>query len=46
MLRWLLHRKLNAEAKKLGESVDYLHHVVDVSPAAFLRFCTDSAVCE
>lgn len=40
MLRWLLHRKLNAEAKKLGESVDYLHHVVDVSPAAFLRFCT------
>ena len=40
MLRWLLHRKLNAEAKKLGESVDYLHHVVDISPAAFLRFCT------
>jgi alkylhydroperoxidase family enzyme len=40
MLRWLIHRKLNAEEKKLGESVDYLHHVVDVSPAAFLRFAS------
>jgi AhpD family alkylhydroperoxidase len=40
MIRWLLHRRLNAEAKKLGESVDYLHHVVDVSPGAFLRFCS------
>jgi hypothetical protein len=40
MLRWLIHRRLNAEEKKLGESVDYLHHVVDVSPAAFLRFCS------
>ena len=38
MLRWLIHRKLDAEEKKLGESVDYLRHVVDVSPAAFLRF--------
>jgi hypothetical protein len=40
MLRWLIHRRLDAEAKKLGESVDYLHHVVDVSPGAFLRFCS------
>ena len=40
MLRWLIHRKLKAEEKKLGESVDYLHHVVDVSPAAFLRFAS------
>jgi hypothetical protein len=40
MLRWLIHRRLKAEEKKLGESVDYLHHVVDVSPAAFLRFCS------
>jgi hypothetical protein len=39
MLRWLIHRRLNAEEKKLGESVDYLRHMVDVSPAAFLRFC-------
>ncbi len=39
MLRWLIHRRLDAEAKKLGESVDYLHHMVDVSPGAFLRFC-------
>lgn len=38
MLRWFLHRKLNSEEKKLGESVDYLRHVVDVSPGAFLRF--------
>jgi len=40
MLRWLIHRRLKAEEKKLGESVDYLHHVVDVSPAAFLRFAS------
>ena len=40
MLRWFLHRRLNAEARKLGESVDYLHHVVDVSPGAFLRFAS------
>jgi hypothetical protein len=37
MLRWLLRRRLDAEEKKIGESVDYLRHVVDVSPAAFLR---------
>ncbi len=40
MLRWFLHRKLNSEEKKLGVSVDYLRHVVDVSPAAFLRFAS------
>ncbi len=40
MLRWLIRRKLRAEEKKLGESVDYLRHVVDVSPAAFLRFAS------
>jgi hypothetical protein len=40
MLRWLIHRKLNAEEKKLGVPVDYLRHVVDVSPGAFLRFCS------
>lgn len=39
MLRWLIRRRLNAEEKKLGASVDYLRHVVDVSPTAFLRFC-------
>jgi hypothetical protein len=38
MLRWLLRRQLDAEEKKIGESVDYLRHVVDVSPAAMLRF--------
>ena len=40
MLRWFLHRKLNAEEKKLGESMDYLRHVLDVSPSAFLRFAS------
>lgn len=38
MLRWLIRRKLDAEEKKLGVSVDYLRHVVDISPVAFLRF--------
>jgi alkylhydroperoxidase family enzyme len=40
MLRWLIRRKLDSEEKKLGESCDYLRHVVDVSPGAFLRFAT------
>lgn len=38
MLRWFFRRKLDAEEKKLGESMDYLRHIVDVSPTAFLRF--------
>ncbi len=38
MLRWFFRRKLNAEEKRLGASMDYLRHVVDVSPTAFLRF--------
>lgn len=40
MLRWLLRRKLDAEEERLGESMDYLRHVVDVSPIAFLRFAS------
>ena len=40
MLRWLIRRKLAAEEKKLGASMDYLRHVVDASPAAFLRFAS------
>ena len=40
MLRSLFHRKLDSEEKKIGESVDYLRHIVDVSPAAFLRFAS------
>lgn len=40
MLRTIAHRILNSEEKKLGESVGYLHHVVDVSPGAFLRFAS------
>jgi hypothetical protein len=40
MLRWFLRRKLDTEEKKLGESMDYLRHIVDVSPGAFLRFAS------
>ncbi len=40
MLRWFLRNRLDAEEKKLGESMDYLRHVVDVSPAAMLRFAS------
>ncbi len=38
MLRALIHRILDSEEKKLGESVDYIRHVVDTSPGAFFRF--------
>jgi hypothetical protein len=40
MLRWLIRRKLDSEEKRLGASVDYLRHIVDVSPAAFLRLAS------
>lgn len=40
MLRWFFHRKLNAEEKKLGASMDYLRQIADVSPIAFLRFAS------
>jgi hypothetical protein len=40
MLRWLINRKLDSEEKKLGESVDYIRHIADVSPGAFLRFAS------
>ncbi len=38
MLRWFIRRKLDAEEKKLGVSIDYIRHVLDVSPTAFFRF--------
>jgi hypothetical protein len=38
MLRWFFRRKLDAEEKKLGESMDYLRYVVETSVPAFLRF--------
>jgi hypothetical protein len=40
MLRWFFRRKLDAEEKKLGVSVDYLRYIVDVSPSAFLHFAS------
>lgn len=40
MLRWLIRRKLDSEEKKLGAPVDYLRYITDVSPGAFLRFCS------
>lgn len=38
MFRWFVRRKLAAEEKKLGGSLDYLRHIVGVSRSAFLRF--------
>lgn len=38
MLRWLIRRKLDAEEKKLGVSIDYVRHVLEISPSAFFRF--------
>lgn len=40
MIRFFLRRRLDSEEKKLGESMDYLRHVLDVSPGAFLRFAS------
>ncbi len=40
MFRFLIRRGLDAQEKALGESVDYLRHVTDVSPAALLRFAS------
>ena len=40
MLRWFLRRRLDAEEKKLGESLEYLRHILDVSRGAFLRFAS------
>lgn len=40
MLRWLIRRKLSGEEKRLGESMDYLRHIVNVSPMVFLRFAS------
>ena len=38
MLRWWIRRRLDAEEKKLGASVDYLRHMVDHSLGGFLAF--------
>ena len=40
MLRWLLRRQLSSEERKLGESIDYLRHILDVSLVAFFRFAS------
>ncbi|QDS97306.1 hypothetical protein [Adhaeretor mobilis] len=40
MFRWFLRRKLAAEEKKLDASMDYLRHILDVSPGAFFRFAS------
>jgi hypothetical protein len=40
MLRSFIHQKLDTEERRLGASIDYLHHIVDVSPMAFLRFAS------
>lgn len=38
MLRFLILKKLDAEEKKLGASLDYVRHIVRVSLRAFFRF--------
>ncbi len=40
MLKKLFHRKLDAEEKKLGASMDYLRHILNTSPGAFFRFAS------
>ena len=38
MLRWLINKRLDAEERKLGESMDYLRYITDQNPSAMLRF--------
>src|SRR5262245_14662635 len=38
MLRWFIRKRLAAAEKRLGASVDYLRHILDVSLRAFLKF--------
>ncbi|RMF58298.1 MAG: hypothetical protein D6746_09920 [Bacteroidetes bacterium] len=38
MLRRLLHRRLDAEADRLGASMDYLKHIANTSLPAFFAF--------
>ena len=38
MLRTIILRKLTSEERKLGESIDYVRHIVRTSIPAFLRF--------
>lgn len=38
MLRWIILRKLDGVERELGESVDYLRHIVRHSIGAFLKF--------
>lgn len=38
MIRWILFRILDRFETRLGASMDYLRHVVRVSPGAFMKF--------
>lgn len=38
MIRRLSHRAIAAAEHDLGAPLDYLHHIADVSPAAFAKF--------
>lgn len=40
MLKAILRRQLNTQEKQLGVSIDYLRHILDVSPSLFLRFAS------
>src|SRR6266481_4264931 len=38
MLRWLIGKRLAVAEKDLGASLDYIRHILSVSPAAFFKF--------
>jgi len=38
MIRWFIHRKLNAVERQLGVSIDYVRHIVKVSLPTFFKF--------
>lgn len=38
MLRWLIGKRLNAAEKKLGVPLDYMRHILRISPRAFFKF--------
>ena len=40
MLRWFIKKRLDAEEKKLGESLDYLRYITDKDSPAMLRLAS------
>jgi hypothetical protein len=44
MLKWLIHRKLRAFEKQYGYDAAYMHEVLDLDVAAFLKFARATAI--